>query len=117
MIIIDSCTLAYDETEVHLFIETECGECIKVGDMITIPMNDHTTEKRVIEAIFRSENDVWRNKNRLDQLSDGARGLCIVRDIHSGCIHTIHSPYDDDPTEGVCGTECESETEAKIIYS
>ena len=98
MIIHFASTLAYDEKEVHLSIETENGECIKVGDAISILMNDHTIEKRVVQKIVEISNK-WKSQKELAQISNGESGLCIVRDIHSGKIHTIDSPFDDDPID------------------
>lgn len=45
-------TSADDENEIHLFIKTEAGECIKVGDVISIPMKDCSFEQRKIKLCF-----------------------------------------------------------------
>ena len=100
MIITSASTLAYDEKEVHLSIRTNEGECICVGDTINIPMTDHTIEKRIVLNILEiSENK--KQQKRLHQISDGESGICIVRNVDSGKIHTVDSPWDDDPLDGV----------------
>lgn len=53
MIIKFACTSAYDENEVCIEIVAEKGEIIKVGDVITIPMIDHTFEQREITDMYR----------------------------------------------------------------
>lgn len=46
-------TSAYDENEIEVHITAEKGETIKIGDIIAIPMNDHTFEQREIMAMYR----------------------------------------------------------------
>ena len=47
-------TLAYDENEIHLDIQTEQNETVSLGDIIDIPMNDHSTEQRKVVGIFKN---------------------------------------------------------------
>ena len=60
MIINMASTSAYDENEVQLEVVAEKGEIIKIGDIITIPMNDHTFEQRVITDMYRD----WKKWKR-----------------------------------------------------
>ncbi len=48
MIILGAATLAYDENEIHLDVQTEENETINLGDIIDIPMNDHSTAQRTV---------------------------------------------------------------------
>ena len=41
-------TFAYDENEVAIHITAEAEGCIHIGDIIQIPMNNHTFEERVV---------------------------------------------------------------------
>lgn len=53
MIINFASTLAYDENEVCLEIVAEKDEIIKIGDVITIPMVDHSFKQREITDMYR----------------------------------------------------------------
>ena len=53
MIIQMASTSAYDKNEVQVYIIAEKGETIRIGDIIAIPMNDHTFEQREITAMYR----------------------------------------------------------------
>ena len=55
-------TSAYDENEVEVYILAEKGETIRIGDIITIPMNDHTFEQREITAMYRDRKK-WEKEN------------------------------------------------------
>ena len=77
-------TSAYDENEVQVCILAEKGETIRIGDIIAIPMNDHTFEQREIMAMYRDRKKWEKGKGR---------------------IHTISAPYDEDLLKDgwVCG--------------
>ena len=53
MIINMASTSAYDENIVYLEIIAEKDEVIKIGDIIIIPMNDHTFKQREIIDMYR----------------------------------------------------------------
>lgn len=93
MIINMASTSAYDENEVQLEVVAEKGEIIKIGDIITIPMNDHTFEQREITDMYR---DWKRDKNLFFEIREGEWANCIIHNIFSGDIHTIHSPYEEE---------------------
>ena len=60
--------------------------CIHIGDIIQIPMNNHTFEERVVL-------EKWRNrKGLLNKIEAGECAECIVRNIHLGRIHTTSFP-------------------------
>ncbi len=105
MVFTMAATSAYDEHEIHLTIESEPGESIKIGDMIVIPMNDHTFEKREIIDMYRDWKKHLKGKEHITEIRDGEWAECIIRDIHSGRIHTISSPYDEELSEDgwICG--------------
>lgn len=50
-------TSAYDKNEVQVHIIAEKGETIRIGDIIAIPMNDHTFEQREIMAMYRDRKN------------------------------------------------------------
>ena len=54
MIFTSASASGYDENITLIGITAEKGEVIRVGDTITIPMNDHTFEQREIIEIGRS---------------------------------------------------------------
>ena len=95
MIFLGAATLAYDENEIHLDIETEEGESILLGDIITIPMNDHSFEKRKVVGIFKNWKK-WRDGKSLDKVCNGETATVAVNGIHSGMVHTISSFYIDE---------------------
>lgn len=94
-------TLAYDENEIHLDIQTEQNETINLGDIIDIPMNDHSTEQRTVVGIFKNWKK-WRDGKTLKSVSNGDSATLVINNIHSGKIHTESSPYDDE----VLGDDC-----------
>lgn len=98
-------TSAYDENEVHIFILAENGETIRIGDVIAIPMNDHTFEQREIMAMYRDGKKRKRRKCLFSEIKEGEWAECIIHNIHSGRIHTVSSPYDEDLLKDgwVCG--------------
>ena len=93
MIINMASTSAYDENEVQLEVVAEKGEIIKIGDIITIPMNDHTFEQREITDMYR---DWKRGKNLFFEIRESEWANCIIHNIFSGDIHTIHSSYEEE---------------------
>lgn len=105
MIFISAATSAYDENEIHLTIETGPGESVKTGDVITIPMNDHTFEQREITEMFRDWKKHEKGKEHITGIRDGEWAECIIHNIHSGRIHTISAPYDEELSgnEWICG--------------
>jgi len=105
MIFTFAATSAYDENEVSLTIETVSGESVKIGDTITIPMNDHTFEKREIMGMYRDWKKREKGKEHFIEIRDGEWAECIIRNIHSGKIHTVCSPYDEELSEDgwICG--------------
>lgn len=96
MIINMASTSAYDENEVQLEVIAEKGEIIKIGDIITIPMNDHTFEQRVITDMYRDWKKWKRGKGLFCEIREGEWANCIIHNIFSGDIHTIHSPYEEE---------------------
>ena len=99
MIFTSAATSAYDENEIYLSIRTEPGESVKIGDTITIPMNDHTFEQREITGMLRNWEKYEKGKEHITEIRDGEWAECIIHDIHSGRIHTISSPYDEELSE------------------
>ena len=95
MIILSAATLAYDDNEIHLSIQTEQNETISLGDIIDIPMNDHSTEQRKVIGIFKDWKK-WRDKKTLKSISNGDSATLVINNIHSGRIHSESSPYDDE---------------------
>ena len=89
-------TSAYDKNEVQVYIIAEKGESIRIGDIITIPMNDHTFEQREITAMYRDRKKWEKGKCLFSEIKDGEWAVCIIHNIHSGMIHTISSPYNED---------------------
>lgn len=99
MVISMAATSACDENEVTIHIMAESGECIHIGDRIQIPMNDHTFEEREVIDMYRDWKK-WRSRKGLfNKIEAGEWAECIVRNIHSGRIHTISSPYDEKLSE------------------
>lgn len=98
-------TSAYDENEVEVYILAEKGETIRIGDIIAIPMNDHTFEQREITAMYRDRKKWKKGKCLFSEIKEGEWAECIIHNIHSGKIHTISSPYDEDLLKDgwVCG--------------
>ena len=64
MIINFASTLAYDENEVCLEIVAEKDEIIKIGDVITIPMVDHSFKQREITDMYRDFKNRKKGKER-----------------------------------------------------
>ena len=100
MIITGASTSAYDENEVYISITAEEGECIRKGDKITIPMNDHSFEVREIKDMYRDWKKWCKGKGLFDKIESGEWAECIINDIDSGKIHTISSLYDDEERTG-----------------
>ncbi len=48
-------TSAYDENEVQVYILAEKGETIRIGDIIAIPMNDHTFDNVRYGMVIREK--------------------------------------------------------------
>lgn len=96
MIINMASTSAHDENEVQLEVVAEKGEIIKIGDIITIPMNDHTFEQREITDMYRDWKKWKRGKDLFCEIREGEWANCIIHNIFSGDIHTIHSPYEEE---------------------
>lgn len=100
MIIMMAAVSAYDEDEVLLSIKTEEGECIRIGDVIAIPMNDHTYENREVTDMYRDWNKWRKGKGLFTEIKDGECAECIVHGINAGRVHAVNSPYDDETLEG-----------------
>ena len=96
-------TLAYDDNEIHLNVQTEQNETINLGDTIDIPMNDHSIEKRKVIGIFKNWKK-WRDGKSLQSVSNGDSATLVINDIHSGKIHSESSPYDDEDLGDDCVT-------------
>lgn len=98
-------TSAYDENEVQVCILAEKGETIRIGDIIAIPMNDHTFEQREITAMYRDRKKWKKGKGLFSEIKEGEMAECIIHNIHSGMIHTISASYDEDLLKDgwVCG--------------
>ena len=60
MIFTSASASGYDENITLIGITAEKGEVIRVGDTITIPMNDHTFEQREIIDMYRD----WKKWKR-----------------------------------------------------
>ena len=87
-------TSAYDENIVYLEIIAEKDEVIKIGDTITIPMNDHTFKHRKIIDMYRDFKKWKKGKCLFSQIKkEGEWANCIVYNIDAKDIHTINSPY------------------------
>ena len=86
-------TSAYDKNEVQVYIIAEKGETIRIGDIIAIPMNDHTFEQREITAMYR-DRKMWEK----------------------GRIHTFCGPWSGKIPE--CGTpELSARTNLDFLFS
>lgn len=98
-------TSAYDKNEIQVYIIAEKGETIRIGDIITIPMNDHTFEQREITAMYRDWKTWKKGKCLFSEIKEGEWAKCIIHNIHSGRIHTISASYDEDLLKDswVCG--------------
>lgn len=99
MIIQTASASAYDDAEVHIGIKAEKDETISVGDIITIPMNNHTFKQREITAMYKDWKKWKKGKQRLFEIKDGEGAICIIHNIHPEEIHTISSPYDEELLE------------------
>lgn len=103
MVILGAATLAYDDNEIHLDIRTEQNEVISLGDIVEIPMNDHSTEQRKVVGIFKDWRK-WRDGKSLQSVYNGESATLVINDIHSGKIHSESSPYDDEDLADDCVT-------------
>ena len=63
-------TSAYDENEVQVCILAEKGETIRIGDIIAIPMNDHTFEQREIIAMYRDRKKWKKGKGLFSEIKE-----------------------------------------------
>lgn len=93
MIINFASTLAYDENEVCLEIVAEKDEIIKIGDVITIPMVDHSFKQREITDMYRDFKNRKKGKELFSEITEGEWANCIIHNIHSEYIHTVNTPY------------------------
>lgn len=93
MIINMASASAYNEKVVYLEIIAEKDEVIKIGDTITIPMNDHTFKQREIIDMYRDFKKWKKGKCLFSQIKEGEWANCIVYNIDAKDIHTINSPY------------------------
>ena len=93
MIINFASTLAYDENEVCLEIVAEKDEIIKIGDVITIPMIDHSFKQREITDMYRDFKNRKKGKELFSKITEGEWANCIIHNIHSEYIHTVNTPY------------------------
>ena len=93
-------TSAYDNDEVELTIHTENGETVKIGDVITIPMTDHSFVEREITGMYRDWKKRKKGKEKFTEIHDGEWAECIIHNIRSEKIYTVSSLYDDDSHEG-----------------
>ena len=101
MIIHGAATLADDEDEIHLDIETEAGESVQLGSIVSVPMNDHSFEEREVIGIFKNWKK-WRDGKTLGKVENGESATIVINGIDSGQIHTVSSFYDDEAREGPC---------------
>ena len=93
MIINFASTLAYDENEVCLEIVAEKDEIIKIGDVITIPMIDHSFKQREITDMYRDFKNRKKGNELFPKITEGEWANCIIHNIHSEYIHTVNTPY------------------------
>ncbi len=92
-------TSAYDQTEIHIHLMAEEGETIRIGDIIDIPMIDHSFERRKITAFVSTK----REKSTLIKIESGEMGVAVIHNIYSRWIKTECNVYvDDDITGAVC---------------
>ncbi len=77
-------TSAYDENEVQVYI---------------------IAEQREITAMYRDRKKWKKGKCLFSEIKEGEWAECIIHNIHSGRIHTVSSPYDEDLLKDgwVCG--------------
>lgn len=92
-------TSAYDQTEIHIHLMAEEGETIRIGDIIDIPMIDHSFERRKITAFVSKKGE----KNAPEKIESGEWGVAVIHNIHSGWIKTECNVYVDDD---IIGTVC-----------
>lgn len=78
MIINFASTLAYDENEVCLEIVAEKDEIIKIGDVITIPMVDHSFKQREITDMYRDFKNRKKGKELFSKITEGEWANCII---------------------------------------
>ncbi|MDE6312435.1 MAG: hypothetical protein K2M46_02260 [Lachnospiraceae bacterium] len=90
-------TSAYDMNEIYVWVLLEEGECIKVGDMIDIPMIDHSFEKREIMGFVSKKKGVTITKV---EVGETGQIEFIVNNIHSGRIKTESNLYTDEDYSG-----------------
>lgn len=98
MIFTSASTSAYDEDEVYLSVTAEKGEVIRVGDIIEIPVNDRSFEKREITDMYRDWKKRQKGKDLFSEIREGEWAECVIHGIRSDRIHTVSSVYDDEIT-------------------
>ena len=49
-----------------------------------------------ITAMYRDRKKWEKGKCLFSEIKDGEWAVCIIHNIHSGMIHTISSPYNED---------------------
>ena len=99
MIFTSASASGYDENITLIGITAEKGEVIRIGDTITIPMNDHTFEQREIIDMYRDWKKWKKGKDLFYEIKEGEWAECIIQNIPAGRIHTINSPYDEEMLE------------------
>lgn len=99
MIFTSASALGYDENITLIGITAEKGEVIRIGDTITIPMNDHTFEQREIIDMYRDWKKWKKGKDLFYEIKEGEWAECVIHNISAGRIHTINSPYDEEILE------------------
>ena len=71
MIFTSASASGYDENITLIGITAEKGEVIRVGDTITIPMNDHTFEQREIIDMYRDWKKWKKGKDLFSEIKEG----------------------------------------------
>ena len=71
MIFTSASASGYDENITLIGITAEKGEVIRIGDTITIPMNDHTFEQREIIDMYRDWKKWKKGKDLFYEINKG----------------------------------------------
>ena len=71
MIFTSASASGYDENITLIGITAEKGEVIRIGDTITIPMNDHTFEQREIIDMYRDWKKWKKGKDLFYEIKEG----------------------------------------------
>lgn len=114
MIFTSASASGYDEKDTLIGITAEKGERIRIGDIITIPMNNHTFEQREIMDMYRDWKKWKKGKDLFSEIKEGEWAECIIQNIHPEHIHTINSPYDEEILERLEKWVCSSGYEKTI---